>query len=171
MRRQSVYLTIGSNLHQERCYPLAVRKLAEMGEVAAVSPVYETEPIGLEEGAGRFFNGAVLLLTEFGPEDLKTRLLEDVEKALGRIHLPGETWLSRPIDVDIALWGGTVGTILGRPVPDPGILRYVHVALPLADLAPDFVHPVDGRTLAEIAEDLVGAGPLPELREDIILEF
>ena len=88
---------------------------------------------------------------------MKTRLREDVEKALGRIHLPGETWLSRPIDVDIALWGNTVGEILGRPVPDPDILRFVHVALPLADLAPDLQHPTDGRTLAEIAGELVGS--------------
>lgn len=169
--KQSVYLTLGSNLNQERCYPLAVKKIAALGEIAAVSPVYETEPVGLEEGAGKFFNGAVLLVTELAPEELKTRLRDEVEKALGRVHLPGETWLSRPIDVDIALWGNTVGTVLGRAVPDPDILRFVHVALPLADLAPEFIHPVDGRTLAEIAGDLVGSGSLPEVRRDIILDF
>jgi len=168
--KQSVYLILGSNMNQERCYPLAVKKLAELGEIAAVSPVYEADPVGLEEDAGKFFNGAVLLLTELTPEELKRRLREDVEKALGRVHLSGETWLSRPIDVDIALWGNTVGTILGRPVPDPDILRFVHVALPLADLAPDLVHPVDGRTLEEIAGELVGKGPLPEVRHDIILD-
>ena len=169
--KQSVFLTLGSNLHQERCYPLALKKLADLGEIAAVSPVYQTEPIGLEDGAGKFFNGAVLLLTELVPEDLKNRLTEDVEKVLGRVHLPGETWLSRPIDVDIALWGNTVGEILGRPIPDPDILKFIHVALPLADLAPDLPHPTDGRTLAEIATDLVGSGPLPEVRGDIILDF
>jgi 2-amino-4-hydroxy-6-hydroxymethyldihydropteridine diphosphokinase len=169
--KESVYLTLGSNLNQERCYPLAVKKIAAMGEIAAVSPIYETEPVGLEKGAGKFFNGAVLLLTELAPEELKICLQDVVEKSLGRVHLPGEAWLSRPIDVDIALWGNTVGTILGRPVPDPDILRFVHVALPLADLAPDLIHPVDGRTLAEIASDLVGAGSLPEVRRDIILDF
>jgi len=169
--KQSVYITLGSNLNQERCYPLAVKMIAELGEIAAVSPVYETEPVGLEEGAGKFFNGAVLLLTELSPETLKTCLRDDVEQALGRVHLSGETWLSRPIDVDIALWGDTVGIILGRRVPDPDILRFVHVALPLADLAPDFEHPVDGRTLAEIADDLIGRGPLPEVRRDIILDY
>ena len=169
--KQIVYLTLGSNLNQERCYPLAVKMIAGLGEIAAVSPIYETEPVGLEDGAGKFFNGAVLLLTELDPETLKTRLRDDVETALGRVHLPGEPWLSRPIDVDIALWGNTVGAILGRPVPDPDILRFVHVALPLADLAPDFEHPVDGRTLEEIASELVGTGPLPEVRRDIILDF
>jgi 2-amino-4-hydroxy-6-hydroxymethyldihydropteridine diphosphokinase len=148
---------------------MAVKKLTDLGEVAALSPVYETEPVGMEDGAGWFFNGAALLLTEFEPEELKNHLLE-LEKALGRVHLPGETWLSRPVDVDIALWGNTVGTILGRPVPDPGILKYVHVALPLADLAPDLIHPVEGRTLAEIAAELVGTGSLPEIRADIILD-
>lgn len=166
---QCVYLSLGSNLQRERCYPLAVKKLAGLGEVAAVSPVYETEPVGMEAGAGRFFNGAVLLLTELDPDDLKEGLLE-LEKALGRVHLPGEVWLSRPVDVDIALWGDTVGSILGRPIPDPGILEYVHVALPLSDLAPDFIHPVDGRSLTEIARGLMGKGPLPVIRADIILD-
>ena len=117
--KQAVYLTLGSNLNQERCYPLAVKKLTDLGEIAAVSPVYQTEPVGLEEGAGKFFNGAVLLLTELVPEELKTRLREDVEIALGRIHLPGEAWLSRPIDVDIALWGNMVGEIAGPPRARP----------------------------------------------------
>ena len=169
--KQSVYLTLGSNMNQERCYPLAVKKIAELGEIAAVSPVYEIEPVGLEEGAGNFLNGAVLLLTELTPEELKTHLQEDVEKVLGRVHLSGEPWLSRPIDVDIALWGDTVGSILGRPVPHPDILRFVHVALPLADLMPDLVHPVDGRTMAEIAGELVGTGTLPVVRRDIILDY
>ena len=149
--KQSVYLILGSNVDRERCYPLAVKKLAELGEIAAASPIYETEPIGMEKGADRFFNGAVLLLTELAPEELKTGLQEDVEKALGRVHSrenpggPGpSTWTSPCGTIP-------VGEILGRPVPDPGILKYVHVALPLADLAPDFIHPVDGRTLAEIA--------------------
>jgi 2-amino-4-hydroxy-6-hydroxymethyldihydropteridine diphosphokinase len=169
--KQEVYLTLGSNLHQERCYPLAIKKLAKLGVIAAVSKIYVTDPVGLKIGAGTFFNGAVLLLTELEPEELKTRLREDVEKALGRVHLPGQPWLSRPIDVDIALWADTVGEILGRPVPDPDILRFIHVAVPLAELAPDLVHPVDGRTLAEIAGALVGQGPLPEVREDIILDY
>jgi 2-amino-4-hydroxy-6-hydroxymethyldihydropteridine diphosphokinase len=169
--KQAVYLTLGSNQNPERCYPLAVKKLAQLGEIAAVSPIYETVPIGMERGAGMFFNGALLLLTELDPEVLKTRLRMDIEEPLGRVHLTGEPWVSRPIDVDIALWGNTVGTILGRPVPDPGILSHVHVALPLADLAPDLEHPTDGRTLAEIAGALVGEGPLPEVRTDIILDY
>ena len=49
---QSVYLSLGSNLQRERCYPLAVKKLSDLGEVAAVSAVYETEPVGMEEGGG-----------------------------------------------------------------------------------------------------------------------
>lgn len=46
----------------------------------------------------------------------------------------------------------------GLVIPDPDILRWPHVALPLADVAPAWVHPVDGRTLAAIAAGLAGGG-------------
>ena len=55
--KQTCYLTLGSNLNQERCYPLAVKKLADLGEIAAVSPVYQTEPMGLEEARASFSTG------------------------------------------------------------------------------------------------------------------
>ena len=72
--------------------------------------------------------------------------------------------------MDIAIWDDMVGEILGRRVPDPDILRHLHVARPLADLAPDLVHPETGRTLAQIAAVLEAECPaLPLPRPDIIL--
>jgi len=165
-----VYLSLGSNVDSERNYREAVRLLRGLGDVAAVSPVYETEPVGMW-GADNFLNGAVLMLTACEPTAFKTRLVLEVEQALGRERPADGSWQPRTIDVDIALWGDTVGQIMGRDVPDPDILRHLHVAYPLAAMAPDLTHPVDGRTMAEIASHLEGVGgPLPALRPDVILE-
>lgn len=170
MSAQAVHLTLGSNVEAARNYPAAVRLLRGLGEVAAVSPVYETVPVGMR-GAANFLNGAVLLRTTLGPVVLKTRLRLDVEAALGRERPADGAWGPRTIDVDIALWGDMVGEILGRRVPDPDIVRHLHLAQPLADLSPEVVHPTDGRTLAAIAAELrAAAGVLPVPRPGIVLE-
>lgn len=166
----SVYLTLGSNVDSARNYPEAVRRLRRLGEVLAVSPVYETEPVGMP-GAERFLNGAVLLRTELAPAAFKARVRAEVEEALGRVRPPDGVAAPRTIDVDIAIWDDMVGEIVGGHVPDPDILRHVHVARPLADLAPDLVHPENGRTLAQIAAGLEAAcAALPVPRPDVILE-
>ena len=68
------------------------------------------------------------------------------------------------------LWNEMVGEILGRPVPDPDILRYAHVAVPLAEIAPDLCHPVSGEQLADIAHRLATeASRPPARRRDIRL--
>jgi 7,8-dihydro-6-hydroxymethylpterin-pyrophosphokinase len=96
--------------------------------------------------------------------------VEEVETPLGRVRSADGVWAPRTIDVDIVLWDDLVGEILGRPVPDPALFRYLHVARPLADLAPDLPVPGDARTLAAIADELAAAGgPLPRQRPDIKL--
>jgi 2-amino-4-hydroxy-6-hydroxymethyldihydropteridine diphosphokinase len=174
--KSNAYLLLGSNVERERCYPEAVRLIASFGEVLAVSPVYETAPVGME-GADDFFNGALLLRTPLEPEDLKARLRAEVEGPLGRLRRAGEKFVPRTMDVDIALWGDLVGEIGGSPVPDPDILKHLHVARPLADIAPELPHPVTGEPLGEIARALEKAAtrsggtvaPLPRVRADIIL--
>lgn len=168
--KHSVYLLLGSNVDRERCYPAAVGLITSLGEVVAVSPVYETEPVGMS-GAPDFFNGALLLITELEPEELKRRLRREVEAPLGRVRRPGGRPAPRTIDVDIALWDDLVGTIAGKPLPDPDILKHLHVARPLADIAPQLRHPACGRTLAEIAAHLERTGPLPRPRPDVMLEY
>lgn len=167
IRKYQVHLSLGSNVEKERHYPAAVRLLAGLGRIEAVSPVYETEPVGMAPGTPVFFNGAVRLATDLDPTELKARLRTDVEAALGRVRDPSGRWVSRPIDVDIALCRQDGAFV--QP-PDPDILKYLHVARPLADLDPDLVVPGDERTLAAIARDLEASQPLPAPRPDIILE-
>ena len=86
------------------------------------------------------------------------------ERALDRTRDPADKFAPRTIDLDLVVHDTTA--------LDPDIVRYLHVARPLADLAPDLVHPVDGRTMAAIADALeASADPafFPVPRPDVIL--
>jgi 2-amino-4-hydroxy-6-hydroxymethyldihydropteridine diphosphokinase len=165
-----VFVLIGSNIDKERNLPAAVRLLRGHGLVG-VGTAYETLPVGTGHPAA-FLNAAAELLTDLAPESFKREVCGAIEKALGRVRDPGDRNAPRTIDMDIALWNDAVMEVLGTPVPDPDILRYLHAALPLADLAPDLRHPVDGRTLASIARELgrmVSRADFPRRRPDVIM--
>jgi len=168
--KHKVWLTLGSNLDRETCYPAGVRLIASHYEVELMSMVYETVPVDMVD-APDFFNGALLLRTEQDPSEVKATLITQVEAPLGRRQSAGGPFKPRTFDADIALWNDEVFTLGPRPVPDPGILKYLHMARPLADISPDHRYPGDGRTLAEIAADLEKSGPLPRPRPDIILDL
>ena len=159
------YLTLGSNVDPERNLSAGLALLRPHG-LAAASSVYETAAVGTCEGLP-FLNAAVMVITDHPPEEFKLGVCRRIEAQLGRVRDPGDKFAPRTIDLDIALWDDAVLDVQGSPVPDPDILRHLYVARPLADLAPDLVHPVDGRTLAEIAAALAASAPqagLPKLR-------
>jgi 2-amino-4-hydroxy-6-hydroxymethyldihydropteridine diphosphokinase len=163
-----VYLSFGSNVDPERNLPAGLALLHSQG-LAAISSVYETAPVGTRDPR-RFLNAAVLVVTDHPPVEFKLSVCREIEARLGRVRRPGDRFAPRTIDVDIALWDDAVLDLLGSPVPDPDILRHLHVALPLAELAPDLTHPVDGRTLGEIAAALAAATStdvFPRLRTDL----
>lgn len=148
------YLSLGSNIDPEANLPRCVALLGERCRVLAVSRVYETAPVGLSEQAN-FLNAAVLLETALEAADFKADVLADIENRLGRVRTDNKN-APRTIDIDIALFNHDVLTVGTRRIPDPEILTYGHVTLPLADLAPDYRHPETGQTLAEIALSFAG---------------
>lgn len=154
-----VFITLGSNIDPEANLRKAVRLLSRRFTVRAVSHIYETAPIAaagqISADQANFLNAAVLLETHISPYSLKYGVLRKIEARLGRIRTE-DKFAPRTIDLDIALYGGTImdDPANGIILPDPNSLTHAHVALPLADLAPDFAHPLAGRTLAEIARSL-----------------
>ena len=152
-----VVVLLGSNVAKERNLPAAVRLLAAGATVAAVSPVYETAPVGMDQ-APHFFNAAVLLLTTQTAVELKDGLLSDIERALGRERTADRN-APRTIDLDIALYDDVVLDYIpadGRPrhVPEPDLVRFPHSLQPVADLLPDLPHPETGERLGSLAEQL-----------------
>lgn len=153
-----VVITLGSNIDKERNLPAAVRLLAEAADVIAVSKVYETAAVGTRDEQSSYFNAAVLLETGLSPTELKDGLLSDIERRLDR-RRSADKFAARTIDLDVTLFDREVFDYVpadGRPrhVPDPDLIRYAHIALPVADLLPDASHPETGDPLETIADRL-----------------
>ena len=160
-----VFVALGSNINPERNLPEAVRLLSLRCRLVAVSPVYETAPVGKTDQPS-FLNAAVLIETELGAPELKTRVLQRIEQELGRVRTADKN-APRTIDLDITLFNDEALDIGHRHIPDPDLLRYPHIAVPMADLAPEYVHPESGQTLKEIARGMSSAGLVP--RPDVKL--
>jgi 2-amino-4-hydroxy-6-hydroxymethyldihydropteridine diphosphokinase len=129
-------LGLGSNLgDRERLLREAVDSLAG---VVAVSPVYETEPVGGPGGQGAYLNLVVVLETDLTPRQL-LGVCHRLETAAGRVR--AERWGPRTLDVDL-LW--VDGATVDEPdleVPHPRMFERRFVMVPLADVAPDVLPP------------------------------
>jgi 2-amino-4-hydroxy-6-hydroxymethyldihydropteridine diphosphokinase len=155
-----VYISLGSNIEPEHHLGEAIRLLREYGTILAVSSVYQTPPYGNPHQPD-FLDVALKLTTSLTPEDFKTQALDTIEKQLGRDRA-NQTNKYGPLtlDMDILLWGDQAFVYGSKPwrVPDSGILKTAAVALPLAEIAPDVIHPETGETLAQIAARLDRSG-------------
>jgi len=149
-----VYLGIGSNLgNREENIRNALSMLDETDAIAVktVSSCYETEPVGPVKAQNEFYNVVAEVETTLGPRDLLARI-NAVEEALGRVR--GERWGPRTIDIDILLWDEQVIDEDGLHVPHREMTRRAFVLVPLAEIAPDAVHPTERKTIAELASQL-----------------
>ncbi len=161
------YLALGSNIDPENHLREAVRLLAQMGRILAVSSVWETPPVGLVEQPN-FLNAALLLETECTPDDLRATILRPIEQTLHRVRTENPN-APRTIDLDLALFNQEVMTVGHRHIPDPDILTRAFVAIPLAEIAPAYIHPETGQTLRDIAAGLRVTQETMKKREDVRL--
>lgn len=142
----TVLLSLGSNIEPERHLRLALGELAAAFPGLQVSPAYRTAAVGFDGAA--FINNAALLRC-----DWSLRRMEDWLHALedrhGRVRT-GPRLSDRTLDVDVVFHGDLVlrdGDRLRIPRPE---LKHAFVLKPLADIAPDFVDPLSGRSLAQL---------------------
>lgn len=140
----------GSNVDRDRCLPEAIRLLRRRTDlmVERVSACFDTVAVGNED-APDFYNAAIVVGTDLTPEELRA-VLHGIEDELGRVRTddPNEP---RTIDLDIIFYSDLAKEFDGWAIPDPELESRPHIAVPVADVAPDWIHPVTGRTAAEIA--------------------
>ena len=141
-----VYLGIGSNIEREKHIVAALDALAERFGRLQLSPVYESEAVGF--AGDPFFNLVVGMDTNVPVAEL-ARLLRDIEHSNGRVR-SGERFGGRTLDIDILTYGAAVGVVNGVLLPREEILQNAFVLLPLAELAPDELHPVSGVSYAAL---------------------
>ncbi|MCU1460010.1 MAG: sulD [Acidimicrobiales bacterium] len=128
------FLGLGSNLGDRRRH--LATAVAALPDVVAVSPVYETDPVGGPEGQGPYLNIVVELATDLTPRELLD-VARRLEAAAGRVR--AERWGPRTLDVDV-LW--VDGVTVDEPdltVPHPRMWARRFVVAPLGDLAPDLL--------------------------------
>ena len=127
------FLGLGSNLGDREA--LLRRAVASLPDVVAVSPLYETEPVGGPE-QGAFLNLVVELDTERSPREL-LELCQELEADANRVRL--ERWGPRTLDADVLLVGDLAVAEPDLVVPHPRMWERRFVLAPLADLAPELV--------------------------------
>jgi 2-amino-4-hydroxy-6-hydroxymethyldihydropteridine diphosphokinase len=150
-----LYLALGSNLGDRAAnlraawdgLPPAVQPLA-------ASPVYETPPWGYIDQPA-FLNQVIRGATQLAPAGLLDAV-KRLESALGR--QPTFRNGPRQIDIDLLFYGDTVLSLPGLTIPHPRLAERAFVLVPLADLAPGLVHPVLGRTMADLLASIDAGG-------------
>lgn len=149
-----VHIGVGTNLGDRlENVRAACREMALLPRtrLVATAGVYETRPMGGPPGQDDYYNTAVALETELRPAEL-LRLLQDIERRLGRVREGGARWGPRTVDLDIELWGGVVVDEPGLTIPHPRLAERAFVLRPLADLDPGVRHPLLGATVGELLE-------------------
>lgn len=134
----------------------AVERLRELGRVVAVSRFRDTAPVEVVEQP-RFLNGALLLETEMGPTELMEALL-GVEAAMGRVRAEVVAKGPRVIDLDLLLFEDVVAATARLTVPHPAMGERLFVLEPMTEIAPAMVHPVLGKTMRTMFEELRDCG-------------
>ena len=152
-----IILSIGTNIgDRERNIENAIVALGEIGKVCAISPIYTSEPWGFESENG-FYNIALTIESELLPLDL-LRETQRIEKELGRTAKTTTEYADRVIDIDIIDYDNQIIDHRVKSADNSSLLTLPHplmhlrnfVLYPLADIAPEWVHPILELTTLEL---------------------
>jgi len=154
---ETAYIALGANIPSPSGSPretltAALGQLADLGRVTARSSFYETAPAGFADQP-TFLNAAARLETDLDPDTLLDRLLA-IERSFGRDRSHGIPNGPRTLDLDLLLYGSLILDTPSLQLPHPRMAERSFVLLPLAEIAPDLIHPQSNKTMKQLLEDL-----------------
>lgn len=150
MKEHLLYLLLGSNLGKKKeQINTAVELIGErIGKVTALSSFYETEPWGFDSD-DLFLNMAVEITTLLSPEEV-IRKTSQIEDQCGRKR--SDVYSSRTLDIDILFYDDVVLDKDDLKIPHPRLQERRFVLVPMAEIAPELVHPVFRKTMRELLQ-------------------
>ncbi|MEL6407172.1 MAG: 2-amino-4-hydroxy-6-hydroxymethyldihydropteridine diphosphokinase [Chloroflexota bacterium] len=167
MPKTRAYISMGTNFHPDVNLERGVQGLAKSADLIAVSPVYSSPAEKTaDDSVPDYWNAAVIVETARDARSFKFDVLKAIESEAGRDR---ENKHQVALDLDLIFFGNEVMDAQGMVLPENDVLLYRFVAQPLADIAPNFEHPITGNTLAHIAERLKSTGQILTRRDDVAL--
>lgn len=149
MKYNVVFIGVGSNLgNREKNIKKAILKINKLLQtsIVATSSIINTKPIGKRDQPD-FLNCIIRIETNFNAEKLLTQL-KKIESDMGRIR--GEKWGPRIIDLDILFFNDEIINTKNLQIPHPEILERKFVLNSMNEIAPEFVHPIEKKTIEQL---------------------